>query len=98
MTKLNTADVAKKLGISGSRVIQLVHEGKLETITKRKRGQQRHGRYEFDSVDVELYMAKKNGADKPPKLPRLPKLPKNSGIKFQLQEAVKALNNIIEKL
>jgi hypothetical protein len=97
MTKLTTADVAKKLDITPSRVVQLVNEGKLVTITKRKRGQQRSSKYEFDSVDVELYMGKKNGEVK--KLTPLPPMPrKEKPISVELKEAINMLVKILSRL
>lgn len=97
MTKLTTKEVADKLGMTPSRVIQLIQEGKLATITKKKRGQQRSGPYEFDSVDVELYMGKKNGEVK--KLTPLPPMPrKEKPISVELKEAINMLVKILAKL
>lgn len=102
MTKLTTADVAERLNVSPTRVIQLVQSGKLTSLTKKKRGQLRRPPLTFDSVDVELFMAKKNDQDK--KLTPLPKMPRKEkpvyelGIQQQLNIITDLLNKILTKL
>jgi excisionase family DNA binding protein len=90
---MTVKEASEKLGYTLSHVRKLIKEGQFTPVNKRPRGAKRF-RALLDAVEVELFMAKRDGETKK-KLVPLPKMPR---IKKEPETLVSLMREMSKKL